>query len=84
MFGIIRKLFRLLSPLPVFATTPSAVAVPSSHPLSGYVGVSCPVPGTHTLLNVAGVIFIINSGIPWIPVNGAPKEDARVFVLDKW
>lgn len=73
------SLSTLLS-IPIFATTPSAVSVPFSHPL--YIGASCLVPGTHTpLLATADVILVIDSDTPWIPVNDAPAADARVFVL---
>lgn len=67
--------------IPVSSTCPSALNVPFSHPF--FTGVTYCLPGAHTEhFATADVILVIESDIPWIPMNNKPSPNARIFVLD--
>ncbi|KAI9065966.1 thiamine diphosphate-binding protein [Trametes sanguinea] len=63
----------------VFASCPSAVCIPWTHP--NYIGLS--FGGRNDLLNHADVIIILDVDIPWIDSLGnKPRDGARIFVID--
>ncbi|THH31620.1 hypothetical protein EUX98_g2570 [Antrodiella citrinella] len=66
-----------------------AIAVQASCPTQTCVSYSCPTfigssyGGKNTLLEEADVILCIDTDLPWVDVVGnAPKEGARVFIVD--
>ncbi|CAL1713751.1 unnamed protein product [Somion occarium] len=63
----------------VTTSCPSAVCLPYSHP--HFLGTS--FAGKNYLLEKADVILILDTDVPWIDTNdNAPKQGARVFVVD--
>lgn len=67
--------------IPVISTIPQALNCPFSHPYN--LGVTYLESQTHTpYLELADVILVVDSDLPWIPGNQAPSSSARVFVVD--
>ncbi|KAJ3575513.1 hypothetical protein NP233_g1061 [Leucocoprinus birnbaumii] len=67
--------------IPVISTVPQTLNCPFSHPYN--LGITYLVPGTHSPhIELADVILVIDSDLPWIPGNEAPPPSTRVFIVD--
>ncbi|WCK57302.1 thiamine pyrophosphate-requiring protein (plasmid) [Aneurinibacillus sp. Ricciae_BoGa-3] len=65
--------------LPVMEAGPNYMNFPANHPMHlGYEGYF----GVNEYLKQADVVLVIDSDIPWLPLNVKPKEDAKVFWID--
>ena len=65
--------------IPVYLSCPSSVSFPLDHP--HFAGISYGM-GENKWLREADVILILDSDIPWIPMNNTPHQDARIFHID--
>lgn len=66
--------------IPVLESAPSYVNFPSEHPL--HVGYVWNEPVQNEQLAEADVILVIDSDVPWIPLNNKPAKDSKVFYID--
>jgi acetolactate synthase-1/2/3 large subunit len=73
------KLAETLS-VPVLDHCPFALNFPTTHPL--YQGTHWSGGGQHQMLAEADVVLVIDSDIPWIPVQNKPSPDAIVIHID--
>jgi len=75
--GAVEALARLAERLAVAVveTSASALNLPSDHPLhAGFAA--------EPLLPEADVVLVVDCDVPWVPVLGRPREDARVYHVD--
>ncbi|KAL6709795.1 hypothetical protein ACN47E_000580 [Coniothyrium glycines] len=64
-------------PIEVIETIGSDVCISSSH--EAYRGVTI---STHQLVQEADLILVMDCDVPWIPTQGGPHKDAKIFHLD--
>lgn len=65
--------------IPVYLSCPTSVSFPLTHP--HFVGLSYG-QGENTYLREADVILVLDSDLPWIPMQNRPKPDAQIFHID--
>lgn len=66
--------------IPVLESAAFKMNFPADHPM--HAGWQFTTRQQNPLLAEADVILIIDSDIPYIPVNNAPSEDAAIYVVD--
>ncbi|KAJ9654960.1 hypothetical protein H2198_006074 [Neophaeococcomyces mojaviensis] len=64
-------------PIEVIETVGSDVCISSQHP--AYRGVTV---STHSLVSEADVILVLDCDVPWVPTQGVPSKNAKIFHLD--
>ncbi|KAH7137813.1 putative thiamine pyrophosphate enzyme [Dactylonectria macrodidyma] len=64
-------------PIEVLETIGSDVCISSNH--EAYRGVTVT---THPLVPDADVILVLDCDVPWVPTQGTPSKDAKIFHLD--
>lgn len=66
--------------IPVLDHAPFALNFPPSHP--HYQGTHWSGGGQHPLLAEADVVLVIDSDVPWIPIDNRPAKHAVVYHMD--
>ncbi|UPL02848.1 hypothetical protein LCI18_013782 [Fusarium solani-melongenae] len=64
-------------PIEVIETIGSDLCISSAH--EAYRGVTI---STHPLVPDADVILVLDCDVPWVPTQGTPSKDAKIFHLD--
>ncbi|MEC2073301.1 thiamine pyrophosphate-requiring protein [Alkalihalophilus marmarensis] len=66
--------------IPVLESAPSYMNFPSEHPL--HVGYVWNEPVQDELLANADLILVLDSDVPWIPLNNKPQENCKIYYVD--
>ncbi|KAI9154773.1 NAD-dependent aldehyde dehydrogenase [Paramyrothecium foliicola] len=64
-------------PIEVIETIGSDLCISSNH--EAYRGVTI---STHPIVKEADVILVLDCDVPWVPTQGTPSTDAKIFHLD--
>ncbi|KZT43232.1 Thiamin diphosphate-binding protein [Sistotremastrum suecicum HHB10207 ss-3] len=65
--------------IPVFTSCPTTLSFPHNH--QNFVDLSYGM-GENTWLREADFVLVIDSDIPWVPMNNRPRDDAEIFHID--
>ncbi|MGJ9385033.1 thiamine pyrophosphate-requiring protein [Salipaludibacillus sp. CF4.18] len=66
--------------IPVLESAPSYLNFPSEHPL--HVGYVWNEPGQDEQLAKADLVLVLDSDVPWIPLNNKPAEECKIYYVD--
>jgi acetolactate synthase-1/2/3 large subunit len=66
--------------IPVIESVPNYVNFPANHPL--HLGYQWNTARQNELLLKADLILVIDSDIPWIPLNNRPSKDCTIYSID--
>ncbi|MDV2883705.1 thiamine pyrophosphate-requiring protein [Alkalihalophilus pseudofirmus] len=66
--------------IPVLESAPSYMNFPSEHPL--HVGYVWNEPVQDEQLAKADLILVLDSDVPWIPLNNKPQENCKIYYVD--
>ncbi|WP_264176028.1 thiamine pyrophosphate-dependent enzyme [Effusibacillus dendaii] len=61
-------------------SVPNYVNFPASHPL--HVGYQWSAPVQNQILAEADFILVLDSDVPWIPLENKPQKDCKIYYID--
>ena len=66
--------------IPVLQSVPNYMNFPSDHPM--HCGYQWNSPDQNELLAKADLVLVLDSDVPWIPLNNRPAKDCTIYHID--